>query len=369
MIETTCAISNRLVVTASLVVIMALSSCARQPARTAPFRARPDTVVAGNLYGPYDGQVVDVATGTPVAGALVYATWTLESGYGSAAPAGYKEYVTSTDAEGRYSVPHFDKLPLPKTAEDPPRGARLTDFYLVVYKRGFVGYRSDRRFTDLGPRYAFAQRQNRVELERWRDDFSHARHLRYLGGGPALAALTTWEVAEAADELRGAGTPTRITTDLVPRRGTQTIVAAQLISEDQIKGISKFDGSFETGPLGDDPDTDAYSSQHFKALGSPQSYDVAVRMWQLDPGAAQERYAALIDSLPGVDERNEIASRSLRARETEIFGVAFLDGQRGIVVLLTCGQSQCSNAEMAVRMAEIMHDNIERLVPLRGVTP
>lgn len=344
---------------------MVLTSCARQPARTAPFRARPDTVDAGDLRGPFDGRVVDVASGGPVAGAMIYATWTLQSGYGSAAPAGYREYVTSTDADGRYRIPRFGDVAPPKGAESPPRGARLTDFYLVVYKRGFVGYRSDRRFTDLGPRHDFAQQRNRVELERWRDDFSHARHLRYLGGGPALSALTAWEVAEAADELAGAGKPTRIATELVPRRGTQSIVAAQLLSDVDIKDITKFDGTFETGPLGDDPDTDAYSSQHFKALGREQGYDVAVRMWNLEPGAAQERYGNLLDTLPGVEERNEIASRSLRAKEKDIHGVAFLDGQRGIVVLLTCGESQCASADQAVKMAERMHTSVQRLVPLR----
>lgn len=345
--------------------MLILASCAGRPVRTAPFRERPDSVAAGDLRGPFDGRVLDAASGSPVAGAMVYATWTLQAGYGVGAPAGYREYVTSTDATGRYTIPTFADVPPPRGAPDDAK-ARLTDFYLVVYKRGFVGYRSDRRFADMGRRGEFAQKQNQIELERWREDFSHARHLRYIGGGAALASVTAWEVDEAAEELAGGGSAGRMATDLIPRRGTGNVVAAQLMSEAEIKDITKYDGGFETGPLGDDPDTGAYSSQHFKAVGRPQNYDVAVRMWQLDPGDAQTRYGALLDSLPNVDERNEIANRSLRAREKEIHGAAFLDGQRGIVVLVTCGEAQCSTPEMAVEMASLMYERVQRLVPLKS---
>ncbi len=332
--------------------------------RTAPFRARPDSVEAGDLRGPFTGRVLDTASGSPIAGAMVYATWSLEAGVGSSQAAGYREYVTSTDASGRYRVPPFAKVRRP-TGSEPIPGARITNFYLVIYKRGFVGYRSDRRFDDLGPRMDFAQKQNQVQLERWRQEYSHARHLRYLGGGATLAALTAWEVDEAAAELSGESGGTRIASDLFPQRGSRRIVAAQLIGQDDIKQITKYDGSFEAGPLGDDPDTDSYSSQHFKALGRPQSFDLAVRMWQLEPDEAEGRYAALVNSLPGVNERNEIATRSLRAKENDIYGVAFIDRERGTVVLLTCGESQCKDSEMAVKLARIMYDRIERSVPKR----
>jgi len=352
---------------ATAVCALALTGCMPPQPRTAPFRARPDSVDAGDLRGPFTGRVLDAASGSPVAGAMVYATWSLDDGYGSAQPAGYREYVTSTDASGRYKVPAFAKVRAPNGSET-PEDARITDFYLVIYKRGFVGYRSDRRFDDLGPRMDFAQKQNKVQLERWRQEYSHARHLRYLGGGATLAALTAWEVDEAAAELSGGGAHTRIASDLFPQRGSRRIVAAQLVGEDDIKQVTKYDGSFEAGPLGDEPDTDVYSSQHFKALGRPQSFDLAVRMWQLEPAEAEGRYAALADSLPDVDERNEIATRSLRAKENNIFGVAFIDRERGTVVLLTCGDSQCKDAEAAVKLAHIMYDRIERTVPKRSAT-
>lgn len=333
-----------------------LVACASQPVRTAPFRARPDSVEAGDLRGPFTGRVVDAATASPVAGALVYASWTYEAGAGLPIPGGYRENISNTDANGYYTVPAVGSA---------PDGARLVDFALVVYKRGFVAYRSDRRFADFGPRLDFSQKQHQIQLERWRDDYSHARHLRYVGGGVAVSALTSWEAEEAVAEL--SGTRTKGPGELLPGIGDGPyVVAAQLLTETEIKAETRYDGTFETGPLGDEPDTSAYSSQHFKALGRPESFDIAIRMWRSDAGGAQTRYDELTTSLDKVDERDEIASRSLRAIEGDIRGIAFLDGPRGLVVLLTCGEKQCATMEDAVALARKAHDKIERLWPIDG---
>ena len=347
--------------TLCLSLLVAIASCAGPEVRVAPFRARPDAVDAGDLRGPFTGKVLDATTRAPVAGALVYAAWSFERGTGLATAAGFHDFVGSTDATGAYKVPRLGGV---------PEGARLVDFQLLVYKRGFVAYRSDRRFSDLGPRMDFAQSDNQVLLERWRDDYSHARHLRYVGGGAAVAALTGWEADEAAAELSGtAKRPGAMGTDITVTTGRGPyIVAAQLLSEADIKAQTKFDGSFETGPLGDEPDTSTYSSQHYKALGRPESFDVALRMWRLDPGAAEARYDELLSSLPSADEKNEIASRSLRATEGDIHGVAFFDGQRGIVVLLTCGKNQCASPEDAVTLAQKIYDRIKSLWPTPGAT-
>lgn len=336
--------------------LLVLGACAAQPVRTAPFRARPDSIEAGDLRGPFTGRVVDAASASPVAGALVYASWTFESGAGLPIPGGYRDHIANTDANGYYDIPRVG---------DPPSGARLVDFTLVVYKRGFVAYRSDRRFSDFGPRLDFAQKQHQIALERWRDDYSHARHLRYVGGGAAVSALTSWEAEEAIAEL--SGTRSKGPGELLPGLGEGPyVVAAQLLTETDIKAQTRYDGSFETGPLGDEPDTSAYSSQHYKALGRPESFDIAVRMWRSDAGGAQARYEELRTSLEKVDERDEIASKSLRAIEGDIRGVAFLDGPRGLVVLLTCGASQCATMEDAVALARKAHDRIERLWPVDG---
>ena len=257
-------------------VAIALAACAPPPGpRNATFRARPDDVVAGRLPGPFTGRVVDAANQTPVTGALVYASWSFERGYGLAVAAGAREAVVSTDATGTYVVPALASV---------PAGTRLTDFRLVIYKRGFVAYRSDRRFADFGPRRDFAQRDNLIELERWRPDYSHARHVRFVGGGGVVAAVTGWETDEAIAELAQPAAVAPQVTGAGPY-----LVAAQLLTEDDIKSRTDYDGRFETGPLGDEPDTKTYSSQHYKALGRDQTWDVAVRMWRLEPAAVRAR--------------------------------------------------------------------------------
>jgi len=338
---------------AILLVLSIASACAESGVRTAPFRIRPDAAEPGSLQGPFSGRVVDTTTKAPVAGALVYGAWTLERGTAIAEPAGAKEFVGSTDAAGYYKVPTLGSL---------PRGVRVTEFTLLVYKRGYVAYRSDRRFTDLGMRMDFAQHANQVLLERWKNELSHARHLRFVGSGTAVAALTSWELSDASAELDGkrAGGD-----DLRPGRGEGTyIVAAQLLGEADIKKRTKYDGAFETGPLQDEPDTASYSSQHFKALGRPETWDIAIRMWKLEPGKAQERYEELLTQLPGIVEKDDVASRSFAATEGEIKGIGFLDAPRGIVILITCGASQCTSIDDALAMAKLAYDKVKSLLPM-----
>ncbi len=336
-----------------LAACAAPSACAGTAARTAPFRVRPDAADAGSLVGPFDGRVVDATTKAPIAGALVYGAWTLERGAALPEPAGAKEFVGSTDAAGYYKVPALGPL---------PRGVRVTEFTLLIYKRGFIAYRSDRRFADLGPRMDFAQRANQVLLERWRNDLSEARHLRFVGSGTAVAALTAWELADASAELDGKRPQGD---DLRPGRGEgQYVVAAQLLTEADIKKRTRYDGSFETGPLADEPDTANYSSQHFKALGRPESWDLALRMWRLEPGKAQDRYEELLTQLPNTAEKDEVGTRSFTATEGDIRGYGFLDAPRGIVVFINCGTNQCTSPDDTTALARIIYDRIKQLLPM-----
>ncbi len=326
--------------------------------RGASFRARPDSTEPGRLAGPFDGKVSDASTGDPVAGALVYGSWTYQDGGAAGQPAGFREAVASTDSNGRYLL---------KKPKAPP-AAKLVNFHLVIYKRGYVAYRSDRRFSDLGPKFDFAQHHNVAVLQRWHSELSHARHLRYVGGGAAIAALTAWEIDDAAGELsgnrqlRGAG----ISSDLMSSLADDRVIAAQLLGGEEIKTITGFDGNFESGPLNDEASTDTYSSQHFKALGQPEVYDVALRLWRLDAAGAQKRFSELTDSLPSVVERRDVADRSFLAVEGDIQGYAFMDGRRGLVVLVTCGKGQCSKVEQLVDIAKKVYENIEAVVPLRS---
>jgi hypothetical protein len=355
-------------------LLVAGFACRHQTGRTARFRVRPDSASAGSLAGPFDGRVVDAATGNPVAGALVYATWTYQAGYGVTEPSGVIEAVSSTDAGGRYSISSVDNV---RTCRGKSEGSckeqslpdgRLADFHLVIYKRGYVAYRSDMRFSDLMPRYDFAQRNNRVVLERWRSDLSHARHLRYVGGGSAISALTAWEVAEASQELsgqRGVEGP-RLSSDLLAGLGSSHLVAAQLLGSAEIKSVTGYDGGFESGPLNDQTDTATYTSQHFRALGQPEMFDVALRLWHLDPPGAEKQYSELLELLPRVEERTEAGDLAFFSAEGDIFGYGFLDRSRGVVVLLTCGKAQCKDKNQVLELVEIIESNIAAVVPQGG---
>src|SRR5690606_33302389 len=84
------------------------------------------------------------------------------------------------------------------------------DAHLIVYKRGYVGYRSDAVGAG-GPRSDFTVRHNRVELRKWQNSDSHADHLLFLSPPRELHNDVRWE-AELANldlfrALGGAGGP------------------------------------------------------------------------------------------------------------------------------------------------------------------
>ena len=338
--------------------LVLLVGCGATRVRPAPFRERPDSVAAGDLRGPFDGRVVDADSGRPVPGALVYASWSFVEGFGLNAPSGYREHLATTDSNGRYRVPRLAALPSAGSV-------RLADFHLLVYKKGYVAYRSDRRFDDLGTRTDFTQKNHKVALDRWRSDLSHVKHLRYVGGGAALAALTSWELPEAAAELSGTKVP------MVAREGTPApealpgppIPVKQLLTTEDVKKVTHYDGTFEIRELGDEPRSEQYDSLHLRAQGRGEAFDVALRVWVLDVGAAQRHYGKLLTDLPNVSEKNELGDRSFRALSdaNDIYGVGWLDGRRGVVVLLTCGASQCRGHDEALSLARVIKDRIDAI--------
>jgi hypothetical protein len=330
---------------------LGLAACATPQARPASFRVRPDSVARGDLAGPFSGRVIDSETDRPIPGALVYASWRFVSGSGFVAPDGFRDWIGSTDAQGRYVVPEL---------EDAPGGARLADFHLLVYKRGYVAYRSDRRFDDLGPQTEFSQQGASITMARWRPEFSHAKHLRYVGGGAALAALTAWELPDAVAELSGAN-PLILAQKAKDAAGTERLDASKLLGAAEVKTMTNFEGAFDTGELGDEPQSEHYDTVHLQARGKDESYDVALRMWRYPPDEAGKQFERLVGDLPGAVVKNEIADKSLRAAAPagDILGLAFLDAKRGIVVLIQCGASQCRTHETVLGIARIVLNHVE----------
>lgn len=346
-----------------VLLIGALGACQhRGVSLPAPYRLSTGQTAAGSLAGPFTGKILDAATGEPISGALVQVTWEFAAG-GFSEPAGSQTSVVSSDAAGDYQI----------AAINVPRGKRLVDAVLVVYKRGYVAYRSDRRFEDLGSRRDFVQKGLAVALTRWNDRYSHARHVRYLGGGEALTALSRWEFEAAAMELSGQ----RVVDGTALAAGARAfegtlVIAAQLIAEADIKATTGFDGTFETGPLEDEPDTEIYSSQHFQAVGRPDRYDLAIRQWRFAGPEAAAFFLELKTRLKGT-ELTGLASQAFTATEGDIAGAGFLDASRGLVVLLTCGNALCVDGSAVTQLAELAHQRIVKALPSatsgQGVLP
>ena len=326
----------------------------------APFSYRPDTMTSGDLLGPFEGMVVDAETDRPIAGAVVAGSWAFERGVGLSGPAGATEVVTETGADGRYRLPAVEEL---------PSGAsmRVRRFTLVVYQRGYVGWRSDRHYPERTRRRDFSQRGNRVRLVKWREGLSHNEHLVFLGGGGAIRTAAQSELQAAALELDGRSVPAGGATDGGPgaqaQSGLPRLDISPLLSVDEIRGVTGYAGEFDVGKLGDLPTTEFYDSRHFKARGQPEVFDVGLRVWRLGTAGAEAQYQKLLGELPGATRADEVGDASLRARTTDLQGVAFLARERGLVLALSCGVRQCPEMTMLVRLAKLAESHIGELGP------
>ena len=181
-----------------LLSLSALSGC-MGPVAKAPFAARLGSGQVGSLLGPFDGQVLDQSTASPLTSALVVGTWAFEEPGGIASPESSYSVSVVTGSDGNYALPSL------------PAGRQfaglLRRFTLVVYKAGFVGYRSDLRFDDRSPRHDFVQRGNVVRLDRFPQSESHTKHLVFLGSGAALRGAAQSEIIAASLELQETAPP------------------------------------------------------------------------------------------------------------------------------------------------------------------
>jgi hypothetical protein len=319
----------------------------------APFSVRPDTLQPGDLLGPFDGMVVDTETERPVAGATVVASWGFERGLGLRGPAGTREATVETSADGRYRI---------ESPEDVPTGSemRLRRFTLIVYRRGYLGYRSDFKFNG-DQRHDFSQYGNKVRLEKWQTSFEHRRHLAFLGGGAAIAKAAGWEAQPASLENEGVapGHLAQGAGEQGPTLQQQALFdASPLLSAEEVKGVTGYAGDFEVGRLMDRVRSDVYDSKHFKAKGKSEAFDVAVRVWASAPAAAEAQFKQLSTELPAASPTEEIGDRSVRARGGDVLGLAFLLRERGLVVQISCGKSQCTEPSMVLRLAKLVESHI-----------
>jgi hypothetical protein len=325
----------------------------------APFSVRPDSVRPGDLLGPYDGVVLDADSERPISGATVAASWAFERGIGLRAPAGAEEVVVETGADGRYLIPRISDFP-------GGASARIRRFTLIVYHRGHVAWRSDNLFPGRERRRDFAQRGARVRLERWQAQYGHAEHLVFLGGGARVRTAAAWELQPAAMELEGerpvAGAAPEVpTTPGAPATTATPLDISRLLTDDEIRGVTGYVGKFEDGKLSDLPTTEFYDSRHFKAVGKPESYDVGLRVWRLGTAAAEVQYGKLMSALPDARVTDEVGDTSFRAKSGGIAGLVYLVRERGVVVSMTCGGSQCAEPAQLTKLAKLVESRLPEL--------
>jgi hypothetical protein len=334
---------------AQLAAALSLFAACAPIIESAPFPARPDTVIPGDLLGPYDGRVLDGDTEKPVAGALVVGVWRFERGVGFVGADGAITESTQSDNDGNYTLPRLKQLPSGLST-------RLCAFTLIIYMKDYVGYRSDRRFKDGAPRGDFAQRGNRVRLERMSQEIAHARHLAFIGGLPEVRRAAAAEIEAASLELFGKK-PTR-----PEKEAAQAPLDVwPLLRTDEVKATTGFAGTFTEDRLTDLPRTSFYDSHHFKAVGQPERMDVALRVWKLPPKDAQAQYERLLGALPSAKATDEIGARSLRAGQGDIIAVAWYDAPHGVVVQISCGLGQCPDHQTALKLAELIEKRLDML--------
>lgn len=343
---------------------LSLGGAACSPLVRAPnFVGARDQVTDATLLGPFDGQVVDASTSEPVAGATVVVVWSYDRGDGFIGPYGAETANTETDATGRYRIP---------PARLAVRGStvRLVEVYLVVYKRGYAGYRSD-GVLGGGPRADFTVRHNRVELRKWQDSDSHADHLLYLAAPRPIQRAVRWETDLANLDLfralGGAGAATEEHTAAETKPALAALLdASGLLTADEIRQRTGYSEAFEIKDLTDLRRTDFYHGVHFQAVGQDERHDLALRVWRAPPGGMAPVVATIQETFGATKPTGDITAETWILSEGGVHAVAFIDREAKVGVLLTCGDLQCADVDTAIILAKLAARSLDRIQVLES---
>jgi hypothetical protein len=345
--------------------------------RPAPFKGARTQVTETSLIGPFDGQIVDQATGAPIQDAVVVGVWSYDRGDGFISPSGSETISVQTDEAGRYRI---GRAPLRKRGTS----LRLVSFQLVVYKRGYASYRSDALFqagTRAGVRRDFTGRHNRIELEKWRERDSHAEHLLFLAPPREVVRVARWERQQAnldlyaalggqvASEDGGTGPSAPVPGEPTPAADLW-LDALGLIYPEDVAMRTGYDGEFAVEDLGDFPRTSFYHGVLLRAVDREEQYDFSFRVWHKPSGGLDPVVDIFRENLP-VDVSPEVTPETWVYEEpdTKFRGVAFIDRQLETGVLVSCGPEQCIDLETAIILAKYIHGRLDRLASIPAGPP
>jgi len=349
-------------------VLLALPTGCSPLVRPAPFKGFRDVVTDASLLGPFDGQILDAATGEPVADATIVAVWSYDHGDGFIAPRGSDVIEAVTDEAGRYRIPEC-----PQTIDG--NSVRLVGFELLVYKRGFLAYRSG-ELLDGRPRTDFTVRHNRIELEKWRETDSHAEHLMYVGAPKAIQKEAFWEQdianlelyrqlggqapGDAANATNDVGAKTPKAVDDTPKVA-QLLEASELLTPADVQTRTHYSGTFTATEPSDLRRTSFYHGIHLKADDHDASWDLIYRVWSAPPGGMAPVIETIEETLPGVKPSGEVTDQTWVFATKGVYAVAFIDPDENVGVLLTCGDQQCADLDTAIILAKTVQRNLDKL--------
>lgn len=334
--------------------MLSLGACLPQ-VRPAPFAASDNTTEPGSLLGPFDGRVLDAQNGRPLPGCLVWVAWSFCRGEQVCMPAGTETWSGETDADGRYATPGLRNF---------PGAVRLDHVTVVVYRRGYLGYRSDRYFDGAQPRRDFTQRRNAIRLERFPESASHAEHLAFLGGTGALRTALRAEALHVSVEAAANDAP------------PAPLDASTLLSIEELRQVTGASDEYVTERLNDKPRTARYDSVHFKSLSRGEEADAAVRVVLADNDSEIEKnYEEIAPQLPNGKAIDPVppglGARAALGQQGEgseaIFGVVALSRADRAVVLVTCGAELCPSQIEVVELARKIIARLPRVG--RGALP
>jgi hypothetical protein len=184
---------------------------------------------------------------------------------------------------------------------------------------------------------------------------SHVKHVQFAGGGAPIRRAMAGEIVQASLELSGTA-PTETAPAGPP------LDATVLLSSEELKAVTGFQGEFTIDKLGDLPTTTSYDSHHFRATGKPESFDAAIRAWRVaTPEAADARWSQLMKTVPNAEAKNELGDRSLRGSDGKILAAAVEDRAHGLVIELTCGVDQCRDADQTVALLRRIFGRADKL--------
>jgi hypothetical protein len=258
---------------------------------------------------------------------------------------------------------------------------RLVSFTLVVYKRGYAGYRSD-ALLEGGPRSDFTARHNRIELRKWRERDSHAEHLLFLAPPRAIARETGWEQHLAnLDLYRALGgrvaAPERPTKVIggeepvgeTPQTGPTLLDATELLDPESVRVRTQYEGELEILQLGGFERTSFYHGVHLRAKDGGEEEDVAYHVWKSVPGGLETVRDTIRASLPKVKPTSEVTKETYVFESDRVRAIGFIDEEQDVGVLLTCGAAQCPDLDTALILAKFLHGRLDLLeqVPASSV--